>query len=81
MGLAAADKDRGAAVAVTGGAAALLLAEFLAGAINFAALTRRAGRAAAVGELPGDDAVEDIRPRFDAEDRIVESDVPAGFRV
>ena len=48
VGLAAADEDRGAAIAVTGGAAALLAAELLAGAVDFAALARGAGRAAAV---------------------------------
>jgi hypothetical protein len=38
--LAAADEDRGAAIAVTGGTAALLAAELLAGAGNVRALTR-----------------------------------------
>ena len=79
MGLAAADEDRGAAIAVTGGAAALLPAELLAGAGDFAALTSRAGRAAAVIELPGDDAVQDVGARLDAEDRVVEVDVAAGL--
>src|SRR6185503_1228905 len=37
VGLAAADEDRGAAVAVTGGAPALLAAELLAGARDVAA--------------------------------------------
>src|SRR5688572_23014504 len=73
--LAAADEDRRAAVAVTGGAAALLLAELLAGAVDFAALAGGAGRRPALLELPGDDAVQDVGARLDAEHGIVELDV------
>ena len=43
VGLAAADEDRGAAIAVTGGTAALLAAELLAGARDVAALARARG--------------------------------------
>ena len=77
VGLAAADEDRGAAIAVTGGTAALLLAELLAGAVDFAALAGGTRRAAAVDELPGDDAVEDVGARLDAEHGVVELDVAA----
>src|SRR4051812_33510656 len=56
VGLAAADEDRGAAVAVTGGAAALLAAIFLAGAGDVRPLAGAAGGAATLLELPGDDA-------------------------
>ncbi len=77
MGLAAADEDGRAAIAVAGGAAALLAAELLAGARDFAAFAGRAGGTAAVGQLPGDHAVQDVGPRLDPEDRIVEGDVGA----
>ena len=77
MRLAAADEDRGAAVAVAGGAAALLAAELLAGAGDVAALARGARRCAAVGQLPGDDAMQDVGPGLDAEDRVVEFQVSA----
>src|SRR5215217_1834430 len=60
VGLAAADEDRGAAIAVTGGAAALLTTELLAGAGDVRPLAGSAGGAAALLELPGDDAVEDV---------------------
>src|SRR4051812_11052933 len=79
VGLAAADEDRGAAVAVTGGAAALLAAELLAGAGDVRPLAGGAGGAAALLELPGDDAVEDVRPRLDTEHLVVELDVLAGL--
>ena len=75
MSLAAADEDRSAAIAVTGGAAALLLAELLAGAGDVRALARGAGGAAALFELPGDDAVQDVGARLDGEDLVVELDV------
>ena len=77
MRLAAADEDRGAAIAVTGGAAALLAAELLAGAGDVRALAGAAGGAAALLELPGDDAVEDVGARLDAEHLVVELDVRA----
>ena len=79
MRLAAADEDRGAAIAVTGGAAALLPAELLAGAGDVRALAGGAGGAAALLELPGDDAVQDVGARLDAEHLVVELDVAAGL--
>src|SRR3546814_15435324 len=51
--LAAADEDRGLAVAVTRGAAALLATEFLAGAGNVAALARGTRGSAALFEQIG----------------------------
>ena len=81
MGLAAAHEDRGSAVAVTGGAAALLPAEFLASARNIRALTSTTGGAAALFELPGDDAVEDVGARLDGENLVVELDVAASLGV
>src|SRR5439155_628530 len=77
--LAATDENRGTAIAVTGGAAALLLAIFLAGAGDIAALASAAGSAAALLELPSDDAVENVRARLYAEDRIVELNVAAAL--
>src|SRR4029079_11793497 len=79
VGLAAADEDRGAAVAVTGGAAALLAAELLAGARDVAALAGRARRSAAVDELPRDDPVKDVGARLDGENLVVELDVAAAL--
>jgi hypothetical protein len=72
----AADEDRSAAIAVTGSAAALLPSELLAGAGDVRTLTSRARRSATVDELPGDDAVEDVGPRLDTEDVVLELDVP-----
>src|SRR3954471_19445619 len=77
--LAAADEDRGAAIAVAGGAAALLPAELLAGAGDVGALAGAAGGAAALLELPSDDAVQDVGARLDAEHGVVELDVAAGL--
>src|SRR3954462_723704 len=77
--LAAADEDRGAAIAVTGGAAALLPAELLAGAGDVGALAGAAGGAAALLELPRDDAVQNVGARLDAEHGVIELDVAAGL--
>src|SRR5207253_2307832 len=75
--LAAADEDRSAAIAVTGGAATLLPAVFLAGAGDIGALAGGAGGAAALLELPGDDAVQDVGARLDTEHLIIELQVGA----
>src|SRR5690606_3133291 len=75
VGLAAADEDRSAAVAVASRAAALLATPLLARAGDIRALAGRAGGAAAVLELPGDDAVQDIGARLDAEDGIAQLDI------
>src|SRR4030095_6084534 len=64
-------------IAVASSAAALLATELLAGAGHVAALTRGAGRATAIDQLPGDDAVQNIRARLDTEDLVVEIDVAA----
>src|SRR5690606_18711742 len=57
------------------GAAALLLAVFLAGARNVRTLASRTGSAAAVLKLPRHDAVQDIGARLDAEYGVVELDI------
>ena len=75
MRLAAADEDGRATIAVTRGAAALLATELLAGARDIGALTRAARSGAALFELPGDDAVQDVGARIDAEDLVGELDV------
>ena len=75
--LTTADEDRGAAIAVTSRTAALLATELLAGAGDVGALARAAGGAATLFELPGDDAVQDVGARLDAEDLVVELDVAA----
>src|SRR5688572_17857125 len=75
VSLAAADEDRGAAIAVTSRAAALLATPLLAGARNVGPLAGRAGGAAAILELPSDDAVQDVGARLDTEHGIIELDV------
>ena len=75
MRLTTADEDRSAAIAVTGGTAALLATELLAGAGDVGALARAAGGGATLLELPGDDAVQDVGARLEAEDLVVELDV------
>ena len=79
MSLTAADEDRRPAVAVASRAAALLPAELLAGARDVTALTRGTGRRAAVDQLPGDDAVEDVGAGLDGENLVVELDVAASL--
>src|SRR3546814_19956143 len=79
MGLAATDEDRGPAIAVTRRAAALLAAELLAGAGDIRTLTGGAGGAAALLELPGDDAVQDVGARLNGENLVLELDVAAGL--
>src|SRR3954468_16283656 len=92
VGLAAADEDRRAAIAVAGGAATFLATELLAGTGDVAALAHRAGGdaaalargaggTAALLELPGHDPVEDVGARLDIEDLVVEIDVLAGLAV
>jgi hypothetical protein len=65
VGLAAADEDRRSAITVPGGAAALLTAKLLARPVDVAAFARGARRSAAVDQLPGDDAMEDVGARLD----------------
>src|SRR3954469_23211947 len=77
VGLAAADEDRRAPIAVAGGAAALLATVFLAGAGDVGALAGAAGGAAPLLELPGDDSVEDVGAGLDTENLVGELDVLA----
>src|SRR3989344_4222003 len=79
--LAAADEDRCLAIAVTGGTAALLATELLAGAGDVAAFAGGASRTTALFELPRNDAVQDVGARIDAEDVVVEVDIGAGLAV
>src|SRR3546814_13159750 len=65
--LAAADEDRGAAIAVTRGAATPLATELLAGAGDIRALSGTAGGAAPLFELPGAEPMTNNRARLDAE--------------
>src|SRR5205085_6127475 len=81
VGLAAADEDRRATVAVTSSTAALLTTELLAGAGNVAALAGRTRRSAAIDQLPGDDAVQDVGARLHGENLVVEVDVAASLGV
>src|SRR6185369_13534353 len=67
VSLAAADENRCAAIAVTGGTAALLATELLAGARNLGPLAGGAGCAATLFELPGDDTVQNVGARLDTE--------------
>jgi hypothetical protein len=70
-----------ATVAVTGGTATLLVAELLTCTRNVSALTRWTGSAATLFELPCDDAVKNISPRFDPENVIGEFNIARLFRV
>src|SRR3546814_5375572 len=79
LGLPANDEDRGPAISVTRRAAALLAAELLAGAGDIRTLTGGAGGAAALLELPGDDAVQDVGARLNGENLVLELDVAAGL--
>ena len=79
--LPAADEDRGGAGTMASHAAALLLAELLAGAIDVGTLLRRTGRAARVLALPRHHAVQDVGTRLDAEDGIVEFHVAGSLAV
>ena len=78
---AAADEHGRGAVAVTGGATALLPAELLAGAGDFRPFAGRARGAARLFTLPGDDAVQDVGARLDAEHGIVELDIALGLGI
>src|SRR5690606_3806037 len=75
VGLATADEDRRLTIPVTSGAAALLLAVFLAGTRHIGPLASRPGGAAAVFELPRHDAVQDVGARLHTEHRIAEFDI------
>src|SRR3546814_6113963 len=59
--LAAADEDRGAAIAVTRGAATLLATELLAGAGDIRALAGTAGGAAALFELRSEEHTSELQ--------------------
>ena len=77
MRLTTADEDQSAAIAVTRRTAALLATELLTGASNVSTLTRAACGRATLFELPGDNAVQDVGARIEAEDLVVELDVRA----
>src|SRR5690606_13097801 len=81
VSLAAADEDRSTAIAVTSRAAALLTAPLLAGTSHVRPLAGRAGGAAPVLELPGDDAVQDIGARLDTENGVVKLNVAGRLAV
>src|SRR6516162_8880811 len=63
--------------AVAGGAGALLPVHFLAGAVDLAAVLDVVGAALTLGELPAHAAMQDVRPRLEAEDRVRQFDQPA----
>src|SRR5262249_33103554 len=69
---AAEEIDPGGAVA--GGAGALLPVHLLAGAVGLAAGLYVVGAALTLGELPTHAAVQDVRPRLEAEDRLRQFD-------
>src|SRR5207253_4771482 len=70
VGLAAADEDRSAAIAVTGGAAAFLPAELLTGPGDIRALASGARSAATFFELPGDNAMQDVGAGLNGENLV-----------
>src|SRR6478735_6353929 len=79
--LTAADEDRSAAIAVTGGTATLLAAELLAGAGDIRPVTGRTRRGATVDELPRHHTGQDVGARLDTEHGVVELDIPARLGV
>jgi len=78
MCLAAADEDRRSAVAMASRTAALLATPLLAGARDVGTLARRTSRAATILELPGNDTVQDVRARLEAEHVVRKLDVALG---
>src|SRR6218665_352380 len=80
VSLTAADEDRSLAIAVTSRTAALLATELLARAGHVRTLARGAGNAAAVLELPGDDAVQDVGTRLKTEYRVRKLDFAVAGR-
>src|SRR6185437_3982864 len=73
--LGAADEQRRGTGAVTGGAAALLLAETVLGAVDLGAGQRLVLAGAALGELPDDDALDEVGARLETEDLVLELDL------
>ena len=65
-------------VAVTGGAAALLTAELLAGAGNVRTLAGRHAGGAALS-LPGHDAVQNVGARFETEHGVIQLQIAGGL--
>src|SRR5690606_41586760 len=74
VSLAATDEDRRTTIAVTSRAAALLATPLLARASNIGTLAGRAGDAATVLELPGDDTMQDVGARRHAEHGVIRSE-------
>src|SRR6185312_8025793 len=70
-----ADEERSRARAVTGAAAALLRAVLLLGAVHLGAGQDLVVAAAALGELPNHDALDQVGARLEPEDRVVELDL------
>src|SRR5262249_53130386 len=67
--------------AVACGAGALLPVHLLAGAVDLASILDVVGAALRLGELPAHAAVQDVRPRLEAEDRGGQFDRPRRFAV
>src|SRR5262249_30655009 len=65
---------RAGRAAVAGGAGALLPVHLLAGAVDLAAVLDVVGAALTLGELPAHAAMQDVRPRLEAEDRVRQFD-------
>src|SRR5690606_27748037 len=79
VSLAATDEDRRTTIAVASRAAALLAPPLLARASNIGTFAGRAGDAATVLELPGDDTMQDVGTRLHAEHGVIELDVASRF--
>src|SRR5262245_53000422 len=60
--------------AVACGACTLLSVHLLAGAVDLAAVLDVVGAALTLGELPAHTAMQDVRPRLEAEDRVRQFD-------
>ena len=75
MSLTTTDERRSATIAVTCGTAALLATELLAGTGNVGTLTCTTGCAACLFELPGDNAMQNVCARLEAEYAVIQFDV------
>src|SRR5262249_50440799 len=78
---AAAAELRRAQRALARGAGALLAPRLFRGALDLADALGAGGAGAALGELPIDDARDDVRPRRQAEHRLIQLDLAGGLVV
>src|SRR5690606_9512419 len=81
VGLAALAELRGRLVAVASRAGTLLAVHLLRRQLHVAAFLRGAGRGAALGQLPGHNAVKDVGANFASENVLNQIDLADGSRI